>query len=99
MTWIFCLSRYDGPEEDDGEVGGTQDSSGDEEDDLGGDWRLQRHDQLPGLCEDDVGQALGCAQTVRTLFFCSFVGMGGGFVLEKVASVYLCRRLLLGRDI
>lgn len=62
---ILCLScRYDGSEKDDGEARCPQDPLGDEEDDLGGDWRLQRHHQLQRLCEDDAGEALGRAQIV-----------------------------------
>lgn len=62
---FFCLScRYDGSEENDGEAGRAQDPFGDEEDDLRGDGRHQRHHQLQRLCKDDAGEALGRAETV-----------------------------------
>lgn len=60
-----CFRRHHGPEADDGEAGRSQDTPGGEEDDRGGDGRQQQqHHQLPGLCQDDAGEALGRPQAV-----------------------------------
>lgn len=63
-VYVRFLCRHDGLEANDGEVGCAKDSPGDEENDLRGDRRLQRHHQLQGLCENDAWQAISCSQTV-----------------------------------
>lgn len=64
--WLSTVSslRSDGSEANDGEAGGAQDPLGVEKNDCGGDGRQQQHYQLQGLCQDDAGQALSCAETV-----------------------------------
>lgn len=56
--------RSDGSQTDDGETRGAQDPPGVEKNDCRGDrWQWQCY-QLQGLCQDDAGQALSCAQAV-----------------------------------
>lgn len=72
LFWNVPSLRSDGAEADDGEAGGTQDPFRVEKNDCRGDgWQQQRH-QLQGLCQDDAGQALSCAQTVSKLLFFKF---------------------------
>lgn len=66
--WLYVLILYpfrsDGSEADDGETRRAQDPLGVEKNDRWGHrWQQQRH-QLQGLCQDDAGEALSCAQTV-----------------------------------
>ncbi len=85
--------RSDGSEADDGEAGGAQDPLRAEKNDRRGDGRQQQRDQLQGLCQDDAGQALSCAQTVSKHFFLLLIHSASYVDKQSAGSLGVFTRL------